>query len=81
MYIHVRVKPGSKREEVVRKSSDHYVIAVREKAERGEANKRVMKIVSSLFDAPARLISGHSSPSKLFSVNRAAGGLTSHSME
>ena len=68
MYIHVRVKAGAKKEMVVRKSPDHFLISLREKAERGEANRRVTEIMHNIFSTPVRMVSGHTSPSKLFSV-------------
>ena len=69
MYIHVRVKSGAKKEMVVRKSKDHLIISVREKAERGLANRRVTEIIHEIFNTKkVRFISGQTSPSKLFSV-------------
>ena len=71
MYIKVRVTPDSKTESVLKKTEDHFVISVREKAERNMANKRVVEIVASIFKVPvgrARIVSGHHSPSKIVSV-------------
>jgi uncharacterized protein YggU (UPF0235/DUF167 family) len=72
MYIKVRVQAGAKREEVKKKTKDSYNISVREKAERNQANKRMVEIVASLFDISVnnvRIINGHQSPSKLLSIN------------
>lgn len=69
MYIHVKARPGSKREEVKKASADHYEISVKEPAERNLANGRILEIVCNLFPGrTVRLMNGHNSPSKLFSI-------------
>lgn len=72
MYVYVRVTAGQKREfvEVVRKN--RFKIAVREPAERNLANRRVAALVAKHYKtdtARVRLISGHTSPAKIFSVD------------
>jgi uncharacterized protein YggU (UPF0235/DUF167 family) len=70
MYIKVRVKADSRAESVVKESYDHYVISVREKAERNQANKRIIEILKSMFpDHQIRIIHGHKGPSKLIAVD------------
>ena len=72
MYIKVKVQAGSKKEDIKKKGKDSYIISVRQKAERNEANKRVIEIVASLFNVSiknVRIINGHQSPSKLLSIN------------
>jgi uncharacterized protein YggU (UPF0235/DUF167 family) len=72
MYIKVRVLAGVKKEEVIKKKEDTYVICVRQKAERNMANKRVCEIIASIFDVSekkVRIVSGHQSPSKILSIN------------
>lgn len=71
MYVHVKANPASKVERVTKISHDRYEIWVREKAERNAANKKVAELLArSLQVDPktVRLISGHTSPSKLFSI-------------
>lgn len=71
MYIKVRAIPSSKKEKVERKSENHYVIAVREKAERNLANNRICEIIASLYKIPrssVRIINGNQSPSKILSI-------------
>lgn len=71
MYIKVRVLAGAKREEVEKKADDHYIISVKEPAERNLANKRICEIIASLYNISSkqvRIISGHQSPSKILSV-------------
>jgi len=72
MYIKVKVQAGAKREDIKKRSKESYLISVRQKAERNEANKRVIEIIASLFNVSAksvRIINGHQSPSKLISIN------------
>lgn len=71
MYIHVKVTPGAKADSVRKVSQDRYDMWVREKAERNLANKKVTELLAKtlgLETKMVRLISGHTSPSKLFSV-------------
>jgi uncharacterized protein (TIGR00251 family) len=69
MFIHVKVTPSAKKEVVTKKSKDHFVISVKEPAERNLANKRILEIMSELFGTNSvRIINGHNSPSKLLSV-------------
>jgi uncharacterized protein YggU (UPF0235/DUF167 family) len=71
MYIKVRVFAGAKKEEFTQISSDHFKIVVREKPERNLANRRVAELLADYFKttfASIRLVSGHHSPSKIFSV-------------
>jgi uncharacterized protein YggU (UPF0235/DUF167 family) len=71
MYVKVRVAAGAKKEELKEMSKDYLVIAVREPAERNLANTRVIILVARHFGVPTnrvRIISGHQSPSKMFSV-------------
>ncbi|MFA6006874.1 MAG: DUF167 domain-containing protein [Candidatus Paceibacterota bacterium] len=71
MYIHVKVTPGAKADRVTKVSSDKYEMWVREKAERNLANKKVTELLARTLGVEeklVRLISGHTSPSKLFSI-------------
>ena len=70
MYIKVRVKPASRTESVVKQSDDHYVISVKEKAERNLASTRVLDILKGMFPGQlVRIIHGHQGPSKLVAVD------------
>lgn len=71
MYIKVKVRPGAKKESFEKLSEDSFAASVREKAERNMANRRVAELVSLHFHVPikrVRLIAGHRSPSKVFSL-------------
>ena len=70
MYVSVRVVAGAK-EEKVETSGERLKISVKEPAKQNLANRRVQSLVAKHFKLPAakvRLISGHHSPSKIFSV-------------
>lgn len=71
MYVKVRVIVGAKEEKIIRKSDDHFNISVKEKAKANEANRRIKEILVSEFETgDVRLVSGHHSPSKIFSVEK-----------
>ncbi|PIR37918.1 MAG: hypothetical protein COV34_02410 [Candidatus Zambryskibacteria bacterium CG10_big_fil_rev_8_21_14_0_10_42_12] len=72
MYIRVKVTPGAKKEEITQISELVYEIKVKEKAERNQANQRVIDIIAHIFGKSAgsiKLVSGHHSRTKMFSVN------------
>lgn len=71
MYISVHVSAGAKRELVESLPKGRLKIAVKEPAERNMANKRVRELVAAHFLLPlnkVRLISGHTSPAKIFDI-------------
>lgn len=75
MYIKVRVTPGAKKEKVEKISDDHFAIAVQEEAKQNLANNRVRELLAFHLKVPkgkVRLIAGHRSPSKIFSVDAEA---------
>jgi uncharacterized protein YggU (UPF0235/DUF167 family) len=72
MYIKVRVTPGAKVEKITKKADDHFVLTVREEAERNMANRRVVTMIADVFKVPTgkvRIINGHHSRSKILSVD------------
>lgn len=71
MLIKVKVFAGSRRESVSQKSEDAFEICVKEKAERGEANRAVRRALAEHFKVPVskiRLIKGARQPSKIFEI-------------
>lgn len=70
MYIKVKVKTESKNESFEKsKKDDEYLISVKEEARNGWANDKVLEILKKeLKTNNVRLISGHTSPSKIFSI-------------
>lgn len=68
MYIHVKVVAGAKKESFKLKSEDHFEISVKERAERNQANTRVIALVAEYFNLPknkVRIVNGHHHSSKL----------------
>jgi len=71
MYIHVKVAAEAKKESFKQKSEDHFEISVKEKAERNQANTRVLELVGEYFKVPSskvRIVNGHRHPSKLLVI-------------
>ena len=71
MYIKVHVGTDCKEEKFEKKAEDFFLIHVKEKPERGLANKRVVEILRAHLGLKAkviRIVSGYDSPSKLVSV-------------
>lgn len=76
MYISVRVVAGAKEERVELLPKGRLKIWVKVPAQRNLANKRVLELVAEHLHVPlarVRLISGHTSPSKLFSIEEKEG--------
>jgi len=71
MLIKVKVFPDSKKEEIIKKSNDSFEIKIKEKPEKGLANKAVIDILSSYFkiaSSRVRLIKGFRQRNKIFDI-------------
>jgi len=71
MFIKVKVSPNSKKEETIRKSEDEFEIKIKEKAEKGKANRRVKEILSEYLNIPQEkliLIRGAKQRNKIFKM-------------
>lgn len=70
MYIKVQVIPES-REEAVQEKGGVLYVSVREKAEQGAANRRMLELLRVRFGQGKRLriVSGHHAPHKIISVD------------
>ncbi len=71
MLIKVKVFPGSKKEEITKKSEDSFEIKIKERPIKGLANKEVIKILASSFNIPEsniRLIKGFKQRNKIFEI-------------
>jgi uncharacterized protein len=72
MYIKVKVTPDAKKEEIKQKNKDTYIISVCQKAERNQANKRIVELMALIYKVPinrVRIISGHRQISKIVSID------------
>jgi len=73
MLIKVKVFPGSKKEKIIKKSEDSFEVRVKEKPERGLANRGVIRILSACFEIPesrVRLIRGFKKRNKIFKITK-----------
>ena len=71
MLVKVRVKTQARRETILLVRKNKYEICVKEKPERGEANRRIAELLAYELDVPIksiRMISGHTSQSKIFEI-------------
>lgn len=71
MYVKVKVKANSAKELFEKVSETSFKIKVREKAERNQANVRVLELLRLHFGpeiGQIRIVNGHHSPSKLVAV-------------
>lgn len=71
MYVRVEVRPGARKESVLQTDDKTYTIAVREPAERNQANARVREVLAEHLSVPigkVRMVSGHRSPRKIFDI-------------
>ena len=71
MHVKVRVRANARREEFEKLSEVSFKVAVREKALKNAANRRVVELVAAHFKLPrssVRIVRGQRSPAKLLSV-------------
>ena len=69
MLIKVRVTPDARAEKVVKKADDLYVVSVRESAERGQANERILELLKEKYPGKSvRIVSGHLKPGKIIEI-------------
>lgn len=70
MYLKLKVIPDSKNEKVEQLKDDEYRVWVKAPAENNKANTRVLEIIRELYvNKRVRLVSGHTSPSKIISID------------
>jgi uncharacterized protein YggU (UPF0235/DUF167 family) len=79
MRIFVKAKPGVKKEYIKEitdlfetKRERHFVVAVRERAVEGKANRAIEKAVAEYFSVPpsrARIVTGETSRDKIVEVS------------
>jgi len=71
MYLRVLAVPKAKKEVVTKKKENYFEISVKEPAERNLANNRIKEILAQMFSVSpkaVRLVSGHQSSRKIFSL-------------
>ena len=71
MLIKVKVFPEAKEEGVVKRADDEFEVRVKEKAEKGRANKAVIRMLANYFkisESKIRLIKGFKERNKIFEI-------------
>lgn len=68
MYITIDVKPGQREEGIEKIAELHYQVQVKEPADKGKANRAVIKLLKKFFGKQVYLVSGHTSSRKVFEV-------------
>jgi uncharacterized protein YggU (UPF0235/DUF167 family) len=69
MYIKIKVETDAHAEKVVRYADDHFLVSVKEPAERNMANRRVLQIFRGLYPRKSvKLVKGHQSLAKIVEV-------------
>lgn len=71
MFIKVKVKPNSKKSSVEMLKTDKFMVSVKSKAERGEANKETVALLAEHFgisENKLRLKKGARERSKIFEI-------------
>ena len=65
--IKIKVIPNSKKEEIARTNAE-LIVKTKAPAEKGKANKAVIKLLSKYFNAGIRIMSGKTSRKKIIEV-------------
>ena len=71
MKIFVKVKTGAKEEKIEKTGENNYKVFVKERPEKGLANKAVIKILSRYFKVPQKntiIVSGFASRQKIVKI-------------
>jgi len=72
-YIRVKVKANQKKESMICLADDRFEIHIKQKPERGEANRRIIQIFDDHFKNPeggVRIINGHHTRTKLLKIGK-----------
>ncbi len=64
MKILVKVVPNAKEEKILKINNESYKVYLKEKAEKGKANLRLIKILEKYFNRKVEIISGKFSRKK-----------------
>lgn len=71
MYIHATVHTKTKKEEVVENKPGYFDVWIKEPAERGLANKKVLELLRNhlKIKGQMKIVSGHHHPKKMISID------------
>jgi len=71
MLIKVKVKPKSKKDSVIKKAEDEFIVEIKEKPERGLANERALNLLANFLEVDKkklRIIKGGKERSKIIEI-------------
>lgn len=70
MFLKIKAFPNSKKEEVLETGENSFSVFVREKAEKNEANKRILQILRFMFKDKKiiKIIAGHKFDHKIVEI-------------
>jgi len=70
MYIHVTVHTKTKKEYVINLKTGYFEVWIKEPAERGLANKKVLEVLRNhlKIKGQMKIVSGHHHPKKMISI-------------
>ena len=68
MIIKIKVKPGSREQEIEKISDTEYEISLKERAEDNKANLELLKLLKRYFNKQAKIIKGLKSRNKVIKI-------------
>jgi hypothetical protein len=71
MLIKIKVQTNCKREEIIKKKEDSFLVKVKEKPIEGRANERVLFLISEFLDIPTgkiHIYRGTKTPHKILEI-------------
>lgn len=71
MFIKIKVQTNCKKEGIIKKGEDSFLIKVKEKPIQGKANARILEMISGYLGIEAekiRIIKGSKTPNKLLEI-------------
>ncbi len=71
MLMHVKIKPDSKEDKIVKKNDASFIVHVKEPAEGNRANRRMIELLAGEFKivrSKVRIVTGHHHPSKILDI-------------
>ncbi len=68
MIIEVKVKPGSKKEDIEKISETEYAVKLKERAEDNKANIALLKLLKKYFHSDVKIVKGLKSKNKVVKI-------------
>ena len=69
LYLKIKCRPHSKKEEIKTLGKDHIQVSLREPAEDGRANERLLSIVHGMYPRKmVKIVKGSHSPNKIILI-------------